>query len=429
MRSRIMQWLSGLACLVAAQAAFAAPATVTLDDSSGAPGGSVTVSLHFAQATGANAQAFGGHVDVLYDPSALNVVSSADMSMTSGEWVCDGTSDANDANLDSGRCGSGQLSALANSDGTITFQLAPGAIDGSTTSLTLACTVQDQSGGELTGADACDATDTATVTISTGPKPHLSVSPPSLAFGNQTDGTTSSGMTVTATNDGASSTTLNISSAMLVAGTDFAISNDGCSGQALATGATCQVIVTLNPSSSGTKNDFLIFASDGGCGCSDGASAALSGTGTAAQPVLTADPAAGSGVSLFGAGIGDTATGSITVSNTGGAGTSVTVGKCMLADPTGFGAVTTSNTSNVASGGSGTIGLSCSVAARSFSTTLSCDVSGIDSDSNPASMTSPVSWDVSCVASSSDVPTLDTLGLAVLGILLALVGLAIVRRS
>jgi hypothetical protein len=88
--------------------------------------------------------------------------------------------------------------------------------------------------------------------------PAVSLSPTSLAFGNQTVGTTSGQQIVTLTNTGSAS--LTISSIALTAGTQFALtapsSGSDCRtiGTVAASG-TCNIAVTFTPTTTGAQSD------------------------------------------------------------------------------------------------------------------------------------------------------------------------------
>ena len=103
-----------------------------------------------------------------------------------------------------------------------------------------------------------------------GTGPVLSVTPSSLAFGNQTVGSTSSAQTVTVRNTGGA-----VASGVSVAATgDFAESN-GC-GSSIAAGASCTVSVTFTPNAAGTRSGTLSVASSA---AGSPVTVALSGTG------------------------------------------------------------------------------------------------------------------------------------------------------
>src|SRR5207247_120683 len=104
-----------------------------------------------------------------------------------------------------------------------------------------------------------------------------SVSPSSLAFGNQQVGSSSSAQTVTLTNTGGTTLLLAIS-----VDTNFA-ETDNC-GSAVAPSASCSVNVTFTPTTSGAINGNLTMRSNAS---GSPQSVSLIGTGTAVAVSLT----------------------------------------------------------------------------------------------------------------------------------------------
>jgi YVTN family beta-propeller protein len=113
--------------------------------------------------------------------------------------------------------------------------------------------------------------------------PAFSASPSVVAFGNQTQGTTSSAKTLTVTNSG--TTSLSFTN-VAEAGTnmaDFVIGSDSCNGTTLAVGKTCTVSITFEPSTAAAELATLTFTDN----AADSPEVVnLTGTGTA--PVATA---------------------------------------------------------------------------------------------------------------------------------------------
>jgi hypothetical protein len=99
---------------------------------------------------------------------------------------------------------------------------------------------------------------TGTQTAATGTSALVSLSPASLAFGNQSAGTTSGAQTVTLSNTGHAA--LSITSLALTGtnASDFAQSNT-C-GSSLAAGAKCTIAVMFTPSVAGTEAASLNIA-------------------------------------------------------------------------------------------------------------------------------------------------------------------------
>ena len=105
------------------------------------------------------------------------------------------------------------------------------------------------------------------------PAPAVTLSTPSLTFGNQLVGTTSSARSVTVTNTGTSA--LNVSS-IAMAG-DFAKSADTCTGSPVAPSATCTISATFTPTAAGSRTGTMTLTDD-----APGSphTVSLSGTGT-----------------------------------------------------------------------------------------------------------------------------------------------------
>jgi hypothetical protein len=85
-----------------------------------------------------------------------------------------------------------------------------------------------------------------------------SLSPTALDFGDQLTGSTSAAQTVTLTNNDPAGLTIGTLS---VSG-DFALSNDLCSGQVIASTASCTFDLTFSPISNGAKNGSVSIPSD-----------------------------------------------------------------------------------------------------------------------------------------------------------------------
>jgi hypothetical protein len=143
----------------------------------------------------------------------------------------------------------------------------------------------------------------------------VSLSPTSLAFGNQSVGTPSTAQTVTLSNTG--SATLSITS-LALAGTnasDFAQSNT-C-GSSLAASANCTISVTFTPVASGSRTA-SVSITDNASGSPQAVS--LSGTGTARVVSLSPTSLAFGNQSVSTTSTAQT----VTLSNTGTAALSIT---------------------------------------------------------------------------------------------------------
>jgi hypothetical protein len=91
------------------------------------------------------------------------------------------------------------------------------------------------------------------------PSPGIVVAPHPVDFGSVSVGTTTASRTVTATSNG--SARLQIASVSLGGANpgEFSLSSDGCSGQSLPPGASCTVLVSFAPSSTGTHAAQAVF--------------------------------------------------------------------------------------------------------------------------------------------------------------------------
>jgi len=118
-----------------------------------------------------------------------------------------------------------------------------------------------------------------------GVPPHVSVTPPTLDFGNQPVGTTSAAQTVTLANDRPA--TLNISGITIIGPNwwDFSQSQTNNCGTSLAAGAHCAINLTFTPQATGNRTATLSITTDDP---DSPHTAALSGTG--AQPAVSLEP-------------------------------------------------------------------------------------------------------------------------------------------
>lgn len=111
--------------------------------------------------------------------------------------------------------------------------------------------------------------------------PGFSISPTSLIFASQTDGTTSAALTLTISNTG--TTALSITS--IAASGDFAQTNTCATS--VAAGANCAIVITFTPTAAGTRTGTLTIT-DNATGSPQ--AVALNGTGVAATPTATLSP-------------------------------------------------------------------------------------------------------------------------------------------
>lgn len=139
------------------------------------------------------------------------------------------------------------------------------------------------------GHNASPSTSTLSLTGSglAAPTPAASLSATSLAFGNQTVGTTGAARPVTITNTGSAPLTLGTVTTTGTNAGEFAPGNT-CSGASLAPGSGCTINVTFTPAALNTRSATLSIPSNA-TGSPHGV--ALSGTGTAAPtPAVTLNP-------------------------------------------------------------------------------------------------------------------------------------------
>jgi len=127
--------------------------------------------------------------------------------------------------------------------------------------------------GTLTLTDDTSASPHTIALSGTGVAPAVTFSTPSLTFGNQLVGTTSSAQSVTLTNTG--TLALNISN-IAMAG-DFAKSADTCTGSLVVPSATCTISATFTPTAAGSRTGTMTLI-DNAPGSPH--SVNLSGTGT-----------------------------------------------------------------------------------------------------------------------------------------------------
>ena len=224
----------------------------------------------------------------------LSNTGNAALSITSLALTGTNASDFTQTNT----CGS---SVAAGSNCTITVTFKPAASGSRTASVS----ITDNASGSPQSV-SLSGTGTAVV---------VSLSPTSLAFGNQSVGTTSAPQTVTLSNTGTAA--LSITSLALTGtnASDFAQTNT-C-GSSVAASANCTITVTFTPSASGSRTA-SVSITDNASGSPQTVS--LSGTGTAALASLSPTSLAFGNQSL---GVTSAAQ-TLTLSNTGNATLSIT---------------------------------------------------------------------------------------------------------
>ena len=117
--------------------------------------------------------------------------------------------------------------------------------------------------------------------------PAFSASPSPLAFGSQTEDTTSSAKTLTVTNSGTSNLSITTVTAGGTNKADFIIGTDTCSNATVAAGKTCSVSVEFAPSTTSAESATLTFADN-----ASGSPQVINLTGTGVAPIATASTTA-----------------------------------------------------------------------------------------------------------------------------------------
>lgn len=116
--------------------------------------------------------------------------------------------------------------------------------------------------------------------------PAISLSPASLNFGSQANGTTSAAQTITATNTGTANLFFNNVAESGSFNLDYTIVDDGCVGLTLAPGQSCQTSVTFSPNNTGVMPDDIVFTDNAP---NSPQSVPITGTGTGTQTPLSID--------------------------------------------------------------------------------------------------------------------------------------------
>jgi hypothetical protein len=116
--------------------------------------------------------------------------------------------------------------------------------------------------------------------------PAISLSPTSLNFGSQANGTTSAAQTITATNTGTANLFFNNVAESGSFNLDYTIVNDGCIGLTLMPGQSCQTSVTFSPNNTGSMPDSIVFTDNA---ANSPQTVAMTGTGTGTSTPLSID--------------------------------------------------------------------------------------------------------------------------------------------
>lgn len=296
--------------------------------------------------------------------------------------------------------------------GSITFNIDGGATVPSDTPVTV--DVQEASGDSLIALPDGHVTETngAVEIISTPPEElsELTVTPASIDFGLVDLGGMPVTETITATNTGGASSTLNISDASFSGDAVFTIATNGCAGTDLAAGESCDVVVEFNAVADGVYTGSVDFTSD----ADSNPNALVSVTGEAGSaPDLSVTPAPGS-INL-GTGLqGTVLTSGGSFSNAGSAAGDV---DCTVSGAE-FSTVPSPIAGTIEPGGSLDFSVQCTLPADAedgdtFGGVLACS-GDID-----------VSWELSCGVSEWEplpVPTMQKWGLIVLTLMMLMVG-------
>jgi hypothetical protein len=173
--------------------------------------------------------------------------------------------------------------------GDPSFSLAADACSGTALATGSACTVQVAFAPTTLGTLSAslsfsdDAANSPQIVAASGSgvQPAVSLSPSSLAFGNQVLGTTSASQSVVVTNSGTD--TLNVGTATVAA--PFAMVADACSNTAVAAGSSCTIQVNFAPSAAGPVSASLSVPDD-----APGSPQTVALSGNGIQPHATASP-------------------------------------------------------------------------------------------------------------------------------------------
>jgi hypothetical protein len=194
---------------------------------------------------------------------------------------------------------------------------------------------------------AANSPQTAALT-GTGTAPAVTLSPTSLAFGNQLVATSSAAKAITLTNSGTASLTL---TSITVTGTNSAdFSRTTTCGATLAAAASCSISVTFTPTAAGARSASVTITDSA---ANSPQAVALTGTGTA--PAVSLSPTS---VAFAVTQLGATSAGTaVTLKNTGTGALSITSINITGTNPADFTRTTTCGASLAA-------GSSCTITVR-----------------------------------------------------------------
>ena len=305
------------AAVVVADTAVGSPQTVALSGTGDAPVASVSPS----------SLAFGNQaVGVTSSAQSVTLTNSGNAVLNVSRIAVSGTNASDFAQTNN--CGT-SVAAGANCTISVTFKPSAGG------SRSAALAVTDDAAGSPQSVSL------AGTGVSTG----VTVSPSSVAFGNQSVGATSSARPVTLTNAGSSALSITSIAVLGVNASDFAQSNN-C-GSSVAAGANCTINVTFKPSAAGSRSAALAIA-DNATGSPQ--SVSLSGTGVSTGVTLSPSSVAFGNQSLGAASSAHT----VTLTNSGNSTLTVSSIAVFGTNPSDFTQNNTCGTS-VAAGGTCTI--------------------------------------------------------------------------
>ena len=305
------------AAVVVADTSVGSPQTVGLSGTGDAPVASVSPS----------SVAFGNQaVGVTSPAQSVTLTNSGNAVLNVSRIAVSGTNASDFAQTNN--CGT-SVAAGANCTISVTFKPSAGG------SRSAALAVTDDAAGSPQSVSL------AGTGVSTG----VTVSPSSVAFGNQSVGATSSARPVTLTNAGSSALSITSIAVLGVNASDFAQSNN-C-GSSVAAGANCTINVTFKPSVAGSRSA-AVAITDNATGSPQ--SASLSGTGVSTGVTLSPSSVAFGNQSLGAASSAHT----VTLTNSGNSTLTVSSIAVFGTNPSDFTQNNTCGTS-VAAGGTCTI--------------------------------------------------------------------------
>jgi hypothetical protein len=169
------------------------------------------------------------------------------------------------------------------SPGTTCSTSSPVAASGGQCTVSVTFTPSETGGlsAALTLMDSASSSPQSVSLTGTGAAPVAGVSPPSLTFSNQSEGTTSASQPVILSNTGAVTLTI----ASIVPSTNFG-ETDNCAGS-VAAGGSCTINVTFSPTTTGSLTGTLTITDNSNGVAGSTQMVGLSGTGTLPPPNLS----------------------------------------------------------------------------------------------------------------------------------------------